>query len=183
MKISFLNRNLGASSMNRRPTWCIISLICLLAGGYLVGSYVGLLVCLLMGVAGILIAVVVRARLNSNNYDRVETAPNWKDGPQVTAGWDYRPRGAIRRRVDVDLPAETANGPSSRLSAVNENVWFNALDCSAVAPEAIVENATEKAPLSDCADVVSVYDQSPIDEQTVVAEDGRGKTEIKFARS
>jgi hypothetical protein len=169
--------------MNRRATWCIISLICLLAGGYLVGSYVGLLVCLLIAFAGIVVARVGTPPLNSNNYDRVETASDWEDGPRVTTGWDYRPRGAIRRRVDVDLPAETANGPSSRLSAVNENVWFNALDCSAVAPEAIVENATEKAPLSDCADVLSVYDQSPMDEQTVVAEDGRGKTEIKFARS
>jgi hypothetical protein len=170
MKISFPNWSLSTSSTNRPVTWCIISLACLLAGSYLVGRYVGLLVVLLLGIASTWIARAVSARLNSNNCDRVETAPSWTDAPQVTAGWDYRPRGAIRRRVDVDLAAEVAEDPSSRRSAINENVWFKALDCSAVDPEPAVEHTTEKAPLSDCADVVSTYDQSPIDNQTAVAE-------------
>jgi hypothetical protein len=183
MKISFPTCGSGVWLANKPVTWCVISLICLLVASYLVGRYFGLLIVLLFSIAGILIALAVNARLSSNNADQVETAPVWNDAPQITAGWDYRPRGKIRRSADVDLAAETAEDPSSSRSAINENVWFNALDCSAVVPEPIVENATEKAPLSDCADVVSVYDQSPIDEQTVVAEDGRGKTEIKFARS
>ncbi len=158
MKISFSNWGLDVSSINRRVTWCIILLSCLLAGSYVLGRYFGLLVVLLLAIAGIVIARAGSARLNSNNSDEVETAPVWKDGPEVTAGWDYRPKRAIRRLVDVDLAAETAEDPSSHRSVANENVWFNALDCAAVAPEPIVEDATEKAPFSDHAYVASTYD-------------------------
>jgi hypothetical protein len=169
MKISFSNWGLDVSSINRRVTWCIILLSCLLAGSYVLGRYFGLLVGLLMGIAGIVITRVVRARLISNNYDRVETAPSWTDTPQITAGWDYRPRRAPRRRMHVDLATETTDGPSSHRSAANENVWFDALDCSAVAPASIIEDATETAPLSDRAYVVSTYDQGPIDNNGVAA--------------
>jgi hypothetical protein len=165
MKISFSNWGLDVSSINGRVTWCIILLSCLLAGSYVLGRYFGLLFVLLLAIAGIVIARAGSARLNSNNSDEVETAPVWKDGPQVTAGWDYRPKRAIRRLVDVDLAAETVEDPSSHRSVANENVWFNALDCAAVSPEPIVE-----APLSDCANTASTYDQSPIDNQTAVAE-------------
>jgi len=183
MKISFSNSGSNVLLANRQITWCIVLLICLLSGSYLVGRYLGLLVVLLLSTAGIVIARTVSARLNADKSAEVETAPSWNDTPQITAGWDYRPRRAIRRCAYADSAAETAGGPSSTSSAVNENVWFNALDRSAAEPQSMIEDATGKVPLSDCADVVSLYDQSPIDEQTAVAEDGCGKTEIKFARS
>jgi hypothetical protein len=148
MKISFPNWSLGVLLANKQLTWCIISLICLLVVSYLVGRYVGLLVILLLGIAGIVIVRAANARLNSNNSDRVEMAPSWNDAPQITTGWDYRPRRALRRCADVNPAAETTEDPSSRHSAINENVWFNALD-SAVDPEPTVEEATEKSPLSD----------------------------------
>ena len=170
MKISFPNWSLGASSINRRAMWCIIALICLLAGSYLARRYPGLLISLLIGIACFVVARFVRGRLSSNNYDRVETAPGWEEGPQVTAGWDYRPRGAIRRSMDVDLVAGPAADPSSQPSAIDESVWFDALDSSTVDHGPTVEDATEKAPLSDCADVVSTYDQSPIDNQATAVE-------------
>jgi hypothetical protein len=164
MKISFSNWGLDVSSINGRVTWCVILLSCLFAGSYVLGRYFGLLVVLLLAIAGIVIARAGSARLSSNNSDEVETAPVWKDGPQVTAGWDYRPKSAIRRLVDVDLAAETAEDPSSHRLVANENVWYNALDCAAVAPEPIVE-----APLSDCANTASTYDQGPIDNNGVAA--------------
>ncbi len=170
MKISFPNWSLHGSSINRRITWCVVSIICLLAGSYLVGRYLGLLVVLFLVVAGTVISTAVRARLNSNNSGQQETAPSWTDTPQITAGWDYRPRRTIRRRVDLHPAAESAKDANSSRSAANENVWFNSLDCSAVYPEPTIEDATAQTPLSDCADVVSMYDQSLIDNRGVATE-------------
>jgi hypothetical protein len=130
----------------------------------------GLLVVLFLAVAGTVISRAIRARLNSNNSSEQETAPSWTDTPQITAGWDYRPRRTIRRRVDLHPAAETAEDASSSRSAANENVWFNALDCPAVYPEPTVEDVTAQTPLSDCADVVSMYDQSLIDNRGVATE-------------
>jgi hypothetical protein len=169
MKISFSNWSLGAWLTNKQAAWRIVALICLLAGSYLVGGYLGFLVGLLLGIAGIMLARTT-ARLNANNSEQVERVPGWEDVPQVTSRWDYRPRRALRRRVDADLAAETAEGLSAQRSVVNENVWFSALNCLAVDPEPTVEVGTEKAPLPDCADVVSMYDQSPIDNHGVAAE-------------
>jgi hypothetical protein len=179
MKISF--SNFGSSS-NRRVTWYAISLVSLLAGSYLVGRYWGLLIVLLLGVVGIMIGRVVSARLESNNnFDRPQTVPAWKETPQIIR-WDYRPRGAARRRADIDLVAETATDSGPSRSAANENTWLDALDSSALDPEPTVEEATQKAPLPDRAvDMVgaerivddaalSRYDQSPIEERTAIAE-------------
>ena len=168
MKIAVPNRGLLT---NRRAAWCIVSLISLLMAGYLIGRYLGLLIVLLLGVAGIVIGRAVSARLDSNNnFDQPETASDWRDTPQITVGWDYRPRGAIRRCAAVDLAWETAEDPSSSRPAINENVWFNALDSSAVDHEPTVEDTTEKALLPGRANLVSTYDQSPIDNHGVGAE-------------
>jgi hypothetical protein len=162
--------NCGSSS-KRRVAWCIISLICLLTGSYFVGRYWGLLIVLLLGVVGIMIGSVVSARLEpDNNFDQPETAPGWRDTRQIPAGWDYRPRGAIRRRADVHMAAETAADSSPSRSAVSEDVWLNALDSSALDREPTVEEAAPKAPFSGDVSKVSRYDQSPIDEQTAIAE-------------
>jgi hypothetical protein len=161
--------NFGSLS-NRRVAWCIVSLVCLLIGSYLVGGYLILLIVLLLSVAGIVIGSAVNARLSSNNSNQKEIAPIWEDTPQIPVGWDYRPRGAIRRRAHVDLPLNAVEDPSSSGSATNENVGFSAIDSSAVDHEATVEQATEKGFVLGPADVVSTYDQSPIDNNGATVE-------------
>jgi len=185
MKISFPNWSLHGSSINRQVTWCIVSIICLLAGSYIVGRYLGLLVVLLLVVAGTVISRAVRARLNSNNSYQQETAPSWTDTPQITAGWDYRPRRAIRRRVDLHLAAETSEVLTPDRFVTNDDVWFNDAPLDDAAPGLLNDPPGAEEPLTSALSpatdpictapavddaAISRYDQSPIDERTAMAE-------------
>jgi hypothetical protein len=51
----------------------------------------------LLSIAGILIGGAVKALFNRNKASEVDRVPIMQSLPQVTSGWDYRPKGAIRR--------------------------------------------------------------------------------------
>jgi hypothetical protein len=46
--------------------------------------------------AGILIRVAINALLNWHKAEPTQTAAREKNVPQITPGWDYRPRKSIR---------------------------------------------------------------------------------------
>jgi hypothetical protein len=167
MKIAFPSWSLSLLSSNKLVTWCIISLICL-ATSYLVGKYLGLLIVLSLGVVGIVIGRVVSTRPNSNNSDQEEMAPSWTEVSQITAGWDYRPRAVSRRNAAFERGGpRLTDAVNSNFLAADENpdLWLNFAN-----PSPVVEEATTNAKLSDDASAVSMYDQSPIDDQTAVVE-------------
>jgi len=169
MKISVPNWSLSLLSTNKLVTWCIISLICILAGSYLIGGYIGLTVVVLLGVAGVVIARAFSARRNSNNnFDRLETASDWTGTPQITAGWDYRPRAVSRRNAAFERggPGLTDAVDSNFLTAdENRDLWLKFAN-----PSSVAEEATTNAKLSDDASAISRYDQSPIDNRGIAAE-------------
>lgn len=51
----------------------------------------------LLSITGILIGGAVKALFNRNKASEVDRVPIMQSLPQVTSGWDYRPKGAIRR--------------------------------------------------------------------------------------
>jgi hypothetical protein len=170
MKIAFPSWSLSLLSSNKLVTWCIISLICVVGGSYLVGGYFGLMVVVLLGVAGIMIGRVVSARPNLNNSDQEEMAPSWTDTPQVTPGWDYRPRAVSRRNAAFERGGTgLTDAVNSNFPAPDENpdLWLNFAN-----PSPVNEEATTNATLSDEASAVSMYDQSPIDNGRLAANDG-----------
>ena len=162
---------------------CLLSILCGLC--FLWG---GLLAFTVFGIVGILLGATAYAWLNWNKINETGAtpiAPIKKTVPRITSGWDYRPRKAIRRSTTIDgVTAEPAQvlGSSSRNG--NDYVWFNALECSSdtlVAPSPDVQRARdeyasaanpETAYTADTIDgpAVPTYDQSPIDNQTAVAE-------------
>ena len=150
------NRTLPEWLTNRRNRWWIISLICLLAGTYFVGHHFGLLAIVVLGLAGLLIGGAARAFVNWNKVNREQRAPAKRSLPQITLGWDYRPRAVIRRDTPIDLAAaETAEVLSSSPSAPNENdnVWFNFTNA-----ELTVGEGTIKASSGDNEGAVAAYD-------------------------
>jgi hypothetical protein len=52
--------------------------------------------------AGISIRAAINALLNWHNAERTQTAARKKNVPQITPGWDYRPREPVRRHAAVD---------------------------------------------------------------------------------
>ena len=95
--------------------------------------------------AGVSIRGAINALLNGYKAERTQTAAKKKNMPQITPGWDYRPREAIRRYTAVDAArAETAETLSSSPSAAagNNAVWFDSIDTNPAA-----EDARKKAPL------------------------------------
>jgi hypothetical protein len=156
MKISFLNCSLGAWLTKRQVAWCIVSLVYLLVGSYLVGRHFGLVVIVLLGIATILIAGAARAFLKWNKVDREQSGPAKEDLQQITLGWDYRPKGSFLGHTVV---ANTGAKAAEALSATpptpneNDNVWFNFKN-----PEPTLEQAPTTAPLSGDARKVSRYD-------------------------
>jgi hypothetical protein len=106
--------------------------------------------------AGISIRAAINALLNWRKAKRAQTAARKKNVPQITPGWDYRPRESVRRHAAVEATrAETAETLSSSPSGVDANnvVWFDFID-----PDRAVEDASTKAPLWDRAYAVSKYD-------------------------
>jgi hypothetical protein len=70
----------------------------------------------------------VGALRNRNKVHVTNSALSTHDVPQITSGWDYRPRKAIRRDGACDCGGvETAEVVTSRASTPKENddVWFN----------------------------------------------------------
>jgi hypothetical protein len=150
----------------RRVALCIVSLICLLAGSYLVGRYFALLVIVLLGTAGLLVGRVVGASRMRNKIDGTDTAVRLKNGPQVTLAWDYRPKRAIERETAFEWGgAGTAEVVSPSALNENDNVWFNFTKA-----EPAAGRGGDKAPLLGNARAGSTYDQSPIDNQCGAAE-------------
>jgi hypothetical protein len=76
--------------------------------------------------AGISIGAAINALLNWRKAERAQTTARTKNVPQITPGWDYRPRVSVRRHATVDAErAETAETLSrSRSGDANNVVWF-----------------------------------------------------------
>ena len=128
MKIALPNCSLDASLTNRRVALCIVSLICLLAGGYLVSPYFGLLVMVMLATLGPLVGRGVAVSRTTNKVEETGTAVQSRNLRQVTVAWDYRPKRAVGRDTAFEcVGAETAEMVSSSPAASNENdnVWFN----------------------------------------------------------
>jgi hypothetical protein len=51
---------------------------------------------------GISIRAAINSLLNRQKAERTEIAAREKTVPQITPGWDYRPRKSIRRHAAVD---------------------------------------------------------------------------------
>jgi hypothetical protein len=59
--------------------------------------------------AGISIRAAINALLNWHKAERTQTAARKKNVPQITPGWDYRPRESVRRHAAADAArAETS---------------------------------------------------------------------------
>jgi hypothetical protein len=128
VKISFSNWGSKVSLTNKRDAWCVVSLICILAGSYLVGRYFRLLVVLLVGIGVILVGRAARGFLNRKKAERAQTPLREVKVPQITSRWEYRPREAVRRDAAFQCEgAETAGVVSSSPSTPdeNDNVWFD----------------------------------------------------------
>src|SRR5262249_44604565 len=147
---------LDAWLTNRRVALCIVSLICLLAGSYLVSPYFGPLVMVLLASLGPLVG---RGVAESRTTDKVEgtgRAVQLKNLRQVTLVCDYRPKRAVGRDTAFEcVGAETAQMVSSSPAASNENdnVWFNFTNS-----EPTARGSDDKALLSGNTHPASVYD-------------------------
>jgi uncharacterized membrane protein YeaQ/YmgE (transglycosylase-associated protein family) len=189
MRIYFPKCDPDAFQVAKRDARWIIAFIIIcflvgLCGSYLPGNHFVLLAIMVLGIVSILLGGAVYAWFNRNEVDGTRRVRVNKSVPQITSGWDYRPREAIRRYTAIDrAPAETAEVVSARPSARNENdyVWFNPLECSAHtfidgSPDvpgahdesALVANRDTACTVDD--EGVSRYDLSPIDNQIAVAE-------------
>jgi hypothetical protein len=84
--------------------------------------------------AGISIRAAINALLNWHKAERTQTAPRKKNLPQITPGWDYRPREATRAYAAVDSAGAATSGVlSPDPFGINNNVWCNdnSLECAA----------------------------------------------------
>lgn len=142
MKMSLLSHISRLFLINRRVAWCMVSLISLLGTSYFVERRFGFLVFLVLVVASIFIggAVVIALR-SRNRFQGTRTVFRMKNIPQITSGWDYRPRNVI-----LGGAAVTPNGGEEMAQDLNsspatldedDNVWFNFTN-----PETTVEEAT-----------------------------------------
>jgi hypothetical protein len=107
--------------------------------------------------AGISIRAAVNSLLNRQKAERTKIAAREKEVPQITPGWDYRPRKSVRRQVAVDAARaeKTAETLSSSPSAVDANnlVWLDFIN-----PDPTIEEAKTKARLWDRSYGGSRYD-------------------------
>jgi len=88
--------------------------------------------------------------------------------PEITSGWDYRPRRINRREAAFDRGGSgtsTAESSSPSTTTENDDVWFDFIN-----REPTAEQAPPSMPLSADACRVSGYDQSPIDNKGVATE-------------
>ncbi len=144
----------------------IIGFFAGLCGSYFLENNVWLLAIVLLGIAGILLCLggAGSALLGWREAEETRSTRIRKYAPQITSGWDYRPRKAIRRYPTVaSAGTETSEVLSPDPFAINNNVWLSN-DSLEYAPHAFfnldttVEEATAKAPLSDHESAVSAYD-------------------------
>ena len=130
--------------------------------------------------SGAFLARVIRAFRNWNQVERVQNTPMKEIAPQITSGWDYRPKKPIRRHTAVQ-PAETeitnlltpdvANDKNESVRV--DDRWFEFTGHASVNlddVEAMVEKTTVRASLTGHEHALSEYDQGPIDEKTAIAE-------------
>jgi len=95
--------------------------------------------------AGISMRATINALLNWRKAERAQTARTKNNVPQITSGWDYRPRKGGRRNPTLDWAGtETAEtlSSSARAAEANNVSWFDFVD-----PEPAAEEATTKEPL------------------------------------
>jgi hypothetical protein len=106
--------------------------------------------------AGISIRAAINGLLNRQKAERTKIAAREKTVPQITPGWDYRPRKSIRRHTPVDAArAATAESLNSSPSAVDANnvVWLDFINS-----DPSIEHARTKGPPRDRAYAGSRYD-------------------------
>ena len=171
MKISFPKYRSDASATRERLALSIISSLIIglfagLCGSYFLENNFWLLAIALLGIAGVLLSLggAGSAVLGWREVEETRSTRIRRYAPQITSGWDYRPRGAFRRFAAVhSAGAETADVLSPEPFAINNNVWLNhdSLECLAhpfMNLDPTVEDATTKAPLWDHESAVSAYD-------------------------
>jgi hypothetical protein len=193
MKISFLKYGLGELVTRKRLAARIISfaaiaVFAVVCGSYLLGNKLWLLTIAMLGIAGILLylGAAVAIFLNQSVVNEPPSAPIEENMPRLTPQWDYRPRKPVRASAIFDIPStETSEALSRDPFAIDNNVWRNddSPECATLAfvnalpgdeepitnvPSQTTEPACTAPPVDDAA--VSRYDQSPIDEQTAIAE-------------
>lgn len=143
MKIPLLSYVSRLLLTDRRVAWCIVSLISLLGISYFVERRFGLLAFLLLDVAGIFIggAAVIALR-SRNRFQGTRNVFRMKNLPQISSGWDYRPRNLIRGDAAITPNERGGKGAGPGLPPAmlneNDNVWFNFTN-----PETTLEEATQ----------------------------------------
>lgn len=162
MKLYTCNYDINAflAKLGRCPVWAIlIFCLVLLHISYVVKNHFRWWPIIVFGFAGILAggAGTGYALLNQDKTSGMHDVRVEKSLPQITSGWDYRPRGVIRRAalVTPDMVAETTYdcGISPRPPGENADVWFNFAN-----PEPTLEKSTIEAPLPDNVCKASTYD-------------------------
>jgi hypothetical protein len=193
MKISFPKYGIDELLTQKRLATCIISFVALAVfagvfGSYLLANKFWLLTIAMLGMAGILLFLGAAAAifLKQSKVDEGPSAPIEETAPRLTPQWDYRPKKPVRASAIFDIPStETSEALSRDPFAIDNKVWRNddSPECATLAfvhalpgDEGPITNvpsqATEPACTAPRADdaAVSRYDQSPIDEQTAIAE-------------
>ncbi len=199
MKISFPKYGPGELLIKERGARCIISSVIIgffagLCGSYLLQNKFWLLTIALIGISGILLCLGGAAGILLNvgkideapSANRASSADIRQDVPRITSQWDYRAKKPIRAYAAADSPStEIFEVLSPPVFGIDNNVWCNdnSLECAAPTfvnrPPDTEELVTKvfsettdtvcTVPTVDDAAVLR-YDQSPIDEQTAVAE-------------
>jgi hypothetical protein len=106
--------------------------------------------------AGISIRAAINALLNGHKAERTQTAARKKNVPQITPGWDYRPREPVRRHAAADAArAETSGSLTSTAAAVEAG---NMIRFDFINPNPAIGDARTKAPSQDRAYAGSGYD-------------------------
>ena len=106
--------------------------------------------------AGVSLRAAINALLNSHKAERTQTAARKRNVPQITLGWDYRPRESVRRHAAVHVArAETAKTLSSTPAIVDAS---NVISFDCINPDPAGEDARTKAPLSGHESAVLMYD-------------------------
>src|SRR5437773_11449757 len=104
---------------------------------------------------GISIRATVAALLNGHKADPAQTGARKKNVPQVTPGWNYRPRESFRPQAALAAAQAEDETLSSSAGAVDAN---NLVCFDLINRDPAVENATAKARLPGHTCAVSGYD-------------------------
>jgi len=92
----------------------------------------------------------VSALRKRNRVQVTDTALPMENMPQITPGWDYRPRGVVRQDAVFDCGGtRSTEGVGTSTSKENDDVWFNFTNA-----EPTAEQAPIAAPLSEGASKV-----------------------------